>query len=137
MCIRHFATIAVVSCLLALCAGGGCNPEQLNQVDQVMADANDIGQGITEFVEGPAGTAIPPKVRMILELLGFAGGAALLIWQQIRGQVTKVTAASIVKAVEALPETTQSQVKSQVKSEMIQQGIYSQGNAVVDKLKAS
>ncbi|HER33904.1 MAG TPA: hypothetical protein ENO19_00350, partial [Halothiobacillaceae bacterium] len=67
MCIRHFATIAAVSCLLALCAGGGCNPEQLQQFDQVMADANDIGQGITEFVEGPGGAAIPPKVRMILE----------------------------------------------------------------------
>jgi L-serine deaminase len=135
--------IAVVCGLCGLFTAGGCNPESLrdpNQyqnLDHALQDANSLLDGLNHLADTPAGAAIPAPVRGALELLGIAGASALGLWQQLRKSRVTKTAQAIVQAVEELPATTQRQVKSLVKDQMIQQGTFSQSNKVVDELKAS
>ena len=129
-----------------LFGAAGCTEEQLLKIDKAAADAN-------QAVHVPAAAAkaapglIPPQAAAALELLGFAGVAAVALWQKIRasGAIAKVdtltaTGKAIVRGVDnagrANPEGVE-HVKAEILAEMQRKGIEPEAREIVRELKAS
>jgi hypothetical protein len=137
MCIRPFVTIVASACLLALCAGGGCNEQQLQRIDQAMADVNSAGDIATGVAGSPAGQALPVEIQLIMGILGIGASLAAAIWKHLRAQGLAVTAKTIIRAVEQMPADVQSQIKPEVERQMLREGVWAKANAIVDELKKS
>ena len=120
---------------------GGCNEDQIKDVDQLVKDANDIITAGGAVLQSPAGALLPPG----FQLYGTAAIALASIivngWQQIKGNLMKKTTKAIVKGIESAGKTTKtnptSPVKDAIRHEMITAGIYDRGNQLVDQLKAA
>ena len=138
MCIRNFVMIVAVCFLLA-----GCNEQQIEDVDEFLADANSVGSGITEFVRGPAGAIFPPIVRTMAEVLGLSLAAALGLWQKVKHNLTKGALKAVTKGVDNLKDSDAATVKKEIAEQMkalsgnTRTLTYSRLNAEVDKAKAS
>jgi len=117
---------------LLLC---GCTPEQAENVDNALGDVNSVAEGLSEFADGPAGAWIPGGVRDALVIAGLSAASALNVWQRVRGKLVQQTGSALVMAIEGLPEPDGRKVKAAVKAEMVERGIYSRSNKVVDGLK--
>lgn len=135
-----FFTVVLASVLFA---GSGCSPEQLQQIDRAVADANTIGQGIAAISDGPAGVLIPPEIRAIMVLLGVGAAAAYEIWQRIRlarvlerNQDLDVTLRALGDGIDQASPKAADDVKAQILAVMMQRRIYDKADRVVDEHRA-
>lgn len=149
MKIEYFVKVGVVLCFLAVILIG-CTPEQVDQVDQTLADANSVATGVVDLVRGPAGAVFPPMVRTIAEVLGIGLAAALGLWKQLKHNLTKDALRAVTKGVENVSDGTNEvdraaveAVKEKVRQEMLKLSArkmsvdFAMLNAEVDRAKAS
>jgi hypothetical protein len=128
----------VVSAAL-LCGAAGCTLEQLERADRAAADANAVGEAITQISTGPAAAIIPPELLQVLLLLGVGLETAVVIWQKIRAakmleknQDLSVTIKAVADAIDQAAPQAAADVKAQVLAVMMQRRIYDRADRVVD-----
>lgn len=129
--------------LAAVIVAAGCSVEELAWWDQVVADANQVGQGVADVASGPAGGLIPAPFRGLLELIGLAAGGIALTWQEIRRrkllereEAVTETARAIVRGVENASPEVSLPAKAAIGKAMQDAGCYDTGRAVVNSLKS-
>jgi len=135
------ATIVLFMGLVTLFAVVGCTEEQIRQVDQTVADANNLVSGGAALLQSPAGAMLPPDLR----LYGTVGIAIASIvfnsWQKVRSNLMAKTTKAIIKGVDAAEKVTKTNptnpIKVAIRQEMIAAGIYDKGNKLVDQLKVA
>jgi hypothetical protein len=125
-------------------AGSGCNIEQLEKVDRIVADANTIGGGIAAIPDGPAGALIPREVVIIMELLGIGAAAAYGIWQRIRASGIlernadlSVTLKAVVDAIDKTGGQEAENVKANVLALATRRRVYDVADAIIDEHRAA
>jgi hypothetical protein len=135
---KAIALSVVVAAALVL-TPGGCSPEQQQQADQAAADANTAGQALKDLAESPAGSLIPPQVRIIMELLGIGAMAAFGVWQKIRGAQAQgtsdklsVTLRAVADAIDQSAPTAANVVKGNVKRVMDDRQIRRMADPIVN-----
>jgi hypothetical protein len=139
--IKSIVLGGLVTAALLFGAMGGCSEEHLSKMDKAVADANHAAQIPRAVADSPAlSPLIPPEIRIILELLGFAGTAAFGIWQKIRAsgilaksQDKSLTLKAIADAIDALDPKQAQPVKAEIKQVMQDREILSTANAIVDE----
>jgi hypothetical protein len=132
------ATVLLVMGLVTLFALG-CEEQQLERADRIVADANSIISAGGAILQSPAGALLPPG----FQLYGAAGIAIASIilnsWQKVRANLMTKTTKAIVKGIESA-ETKQNPsnpIKVAIGNEMRAAGIYDKGNLIVDQLKVA
>jgi len=132
-------TVALLCSLLT----AGCTEEELAGIDRAVADVNAVAETVAALPESPAGPLIPPNVRVILELIGVGGAAAVVSWQKIRAgllrtqnQTLQLTGKAIVAGVDRAPPSAATAVKAAISAEMDRLQIRDTGRATVEELKS-
>ena len=121
-------------------AVGGCNEEQLEQMDQNVSDANDIVGLIKGVLESPPARAwVPPDIQFY-GAAGIALASVLLnSWQKVRSSLMTRTTKAIVKGIEVASNEVKTNpsnpIKDSIKTQMQLAGVYDRGNLLVDRLK--
>lgn len=127
--------------ILLLLISAGCD-EFWQKGDEIATDVSTVAQGTQAVLESPAGRMIPPDLKLY-GALGIALANGLVIgWQEFRNRTMKKTTKAIVKGIEntANPDKATSEVKDNIRHEMLQQGgqrFYDKANKIVDRLKIS
>lgn len=124
--------VFVLVLVFAAFTPGGCNEDQLHQADQTMADVNAMGTIARDIAQSPAGQAIPPPIRFIMELLGISAVAAYGIWQRSRRNGLSTTLRAIADGVDTAPTEASDQVKQRIKQVMDIRQIRSLADPIVD-----
>lgn len=117
----------------------GCN-EFWQKGDEIVRDVNDIAGGARALLESPAGRMIPPHWKLYGALGVMLANGLVLTWQEWRNRQMKKTTKAIVQGIERTsnPDKATSEVKSNIKDAMIEQGgvkFYARANKIVDTLK--
>lgn len=144
---RHTHTIGIVPCLLALLLAAGlviligCTAEQAALMDKATVDANAVGTGMNQLVQGPAGSVLPGPVKVGLGLFAILAQTVLIFWQKNRAALTRNAAGAVIQAIEKLPPAQADPVKQAVGEQMKtvaaeNKGVtYAKMNAEIDSLK--
>lgn len=142
-CGRVLAGTISISLAFFLFAGSGCTDQQLAQIDKAVADANQVGQGIAQIPDGPAGALIPPQVQLIMELLGLSGAVAFGLWQKIRASGLLEKNADLVTTIRAVVDGIDASgpqadpVKAAIKTTMEKRHVYDVADATVDENRSA
>jgi len=118
----------------------GCNEEQLKQTDKVVQDVNSIASGTQAVLESPVGLMLPPEWKLYGTLGVMLANGLVITWQEWRNRTMKKTTKAIVRGIENTgnPDKATSEVKSNIRAAMIDQGgekFYARANKIVDTLK--
>jgi hypothetical protein len=120
----------------------GCEVEELQRVDRIVADVNDVFAGAAEVTDGPARRLIPEPWRTAIGLLGFVGAAAVAVWEKIRASRVleknadlTLTTRAIVQGIEAAELHAKDSVKPAIADRMKQLRIYDTADPIVENLK--
>jgi len=111
----------------------GCNEQQLADVNNVAGTAVTVSDAIGGVLTSPAGGVVPVDWRLwglLATNLISATGNIFQKWN--RDRLTTV-AKAIVTAIDNSP--VGDSVKTEIKAEMIDKEILSQGNIIVEQLK--
>lgn len=79
-------TFQAIIFLVVVLGPPGCTDPQRREIDRIIADVNQVGQGIAAAAHGPAAPLIPPELRLIMELVGIATAGAYGTWQTMRNR---------------------------------------------------
>ena len=120
-------------------AVGGCNEEQIEQMDKFVGDANDIVTTGGVMLQSPAGAMLPPDIKLYGSV-GLALASIILnSWQGVRSNLMKKTTKAIVKGIEVASNEVKTNpsnpIKDSIKTQMQLAGVYDRGNLLVDRLK--
>lgn len=140
MRILRNATIFLFIGLVTLFAIG-CEEQQLERADQIVTDANSVVATGGAILQSPAGALLPPGFQLY-GAVGLAIASVLLnAWQKVRSNLLTKTTKAIVKGIEASEKETKpnpaNPIKAAIAKQMIQAGIYSQADDLINQLKAS
>ena len=121
----------------------GCSEKQLQDADNVLADANSVAEGLAEIADGPAGSLLPARVRTGLEIVAGLTVMGVGLWKQGRHNLTRTTLKAVAKGVDRLDMSKGQEVKESVGGEMNRLArarpslTYVMLNAELDKAKAT
>ncbi len=138
----HIRFVLLPTLALLLVGAVGCTDQQLSQADQVATSASAVAQAPAQIAAGPAGLLIPPGVRSLLELLGFAATTGLAVWKWLLASGLLKKNQSLTTAFKAVVDGVTSAgeaagpVKAEIKRIMQTREIYAQANATVDSVKS-
>ena len=127
--------------ILTLLILPGCD-EFWQRGDEIVRDVNDIAGTAQVLLDSPAGQMIPPDLKLYGALGVALANGLVITWQELRNRNMKKTTRAIVKGIEhtANPEKATSEVKANIREEMMWQGgqkFYDRANKTIDKLKIS
>lgn len=118
----------------------GCSKQQLRWTDEFAQDVDKVASGAQAVLQSPAGQMLPPGWKLYGTLGLLLTNGLIISWQEWRNRTMKKTTKAIVKGIESTsnPDKATSEVKSNIKDEMIKQGgekFYARANKIVDRLK--
>lgn len=122
--------------VLVLAALAGCTPDQLDQADKKIQDANAAAQALHQPAADIGGAVGGPVGRGAVEAVFGVIGLAVLTWEELRKRKILEALGAVVNGVGRATDDTQAAVKTAVKAEMQQTGDYKALNAIVDSVKA-
>jgi len=102
--------VLVTIIMLMVILIGGCDEQQLEQIDPIVRDANDIVTAIGELLESPPARAFLPPDIQVYGAVGIAlASIAVNGWQKVRGTLMKKTTKAIVRGIEVADKPNQIQ----------------------------
>jgi len=133
-----------ITLIVLIVSLGGCNEQQFERADQLVADVNNVAAGGQAVLSSPAGGFIPSPAREIAGVtvsVLMAAAAAYQTWR--KNQMAKTTKA-IVKGVESIDREHQTKnpnpamkIKQAIGVQMRALGVYDAGNKIVDQMRIS
>lgn len=119
----------------------GCEEQQLERADQIVTDANSVITAAQGALASPAGALLPFDLKLAGTVFVAVASILLNSWQGIKGNLMTKTTKAIVKGIEASEKETKpnplNPVKAAIAKQMIQAGIYSQADDLINRLKVS
>ena len=124
---------------------GGCTEAQRQEVDQIVADVNDIAAGAQAVLQSPAGRMVPSPAKELAGLVIGLVGAGAATWTEWRRRTMAKTTKAIVRGIEQEdranrennPDNPATPIKERIHANMIALGVADRGNKIVDRLKIS